>query len=302
MAVRNLGKWTNHERSCRCLAAILVRTFERFCVDKKFQGPKLVQNKDKGFVSRSFKKLEEMLGARNLKKLIESDIDTEPLPSCLMQTLDGQKSFTVSVEGNIGSGKTTLLEYFKNSSHVESVLEPVEQWTNVNGHNALGLLYEDPSRWSFTFNMYAMLTRIQMHKAPHNKPIKMLERSLYSTQYCFVENDFRNKTINGLEHAILTEWFNWLLKTQDTKVDLIVYLRADPETCYERIKLRSRKEETCVPMSLIEDLHNLHEEWLIKRIPFKPPAPVLVLDANNEYEKMTTVYEDKKQEILCGYE
>lgn len=28
---------------------------------------------------------------------------------------------------------------------------------------------------------------------------------------------------------------------------LAVYLRADPEICFERIKKRSRKEECCVP-------------------------------------------------------
>jgi len=29
------------------------------------------------------------------------------------------------------------------------------------------LLYQDPKRWSFTFNLYAQLTRVQMHQCPH---------------------------------------------------------------------------------------------------------------------------------------
>ena len=29
------------------------------------------------------------------------------------------------------------------------------------------LLYEDPKRWSFSFNMYAQLTQVQMHMKEH---------------------------------------------------------------------------------------------------------------------------------------
>ncbi|ESP01465.1 hypothetical protein LOTGIDRAFT_111778 [Lottia gigantea] len=209
--------------------------------------------------------------------------------------------FQVSIEGNIGCGKTTLLEYYKNSPNVEPIPEPVEQWTNVKGQNALGLLYKDPKRWSFSFNMYAQLTRIQMHKKQQKKPIKMLERSLYSTQYCFVENDFRKGTLNGLEHAIISEWFEWLLKSQQVQLDLIVYLRADPEVCYDRIRQRSRQEESCVPFELIEELHNLHEDWLVHESSFKSPAPVLVMDANNDYNVMKDIYEERRSDILCGY-
>lgn len=241
--------------------------------------------------------LEDMLGSEQLKKLASKVFADDNLQQ--MPLTPGRK-YTVSIEGNIGCGKTTLLEYFKSSKVVEAIKEPVDQWTNVQGHNALQLLYEDPSRWSFSFNIYAQLTRVQMHTRPHNKPVKMLERSLYSTRHCFVENDFRNETINGLEYAILKEWFSYLTHLPGTAVDLIVYLRADPTTCYGRIKKRSRKEEACVPYSLIENLHNLHEEWLVKQSCGKLPAPVLVLDANHEYQKMTEIYEEKRQEILCG--
>lgn len=215
-------------------------------------------------------------------------------------SFDSKKRFTVSVEGNIGSGKTTLLEYFKNSDIVEAVGEPIEQWTNVQGHNALKLLYEDPKRWSFSFNMYAQLTRVQMHMKEHTKPVKILERSLYSTRHCFVENDYRRNTINGMEYAILTSWFDWLVKSQKAEVDLIVYVRAEPEVCFERIKRRSRKEEALVPFSLLENLHNLHEEWLIKKNDIQTPAPVIILDANRDYIQMKELYEIHRHEILCG--
>ncbi|KAK2192258.1 hypothetical protein NP493_35g00018 [Ridgeia piscesae] len=211
-----------------------------------------------------------------------------------------KKKFTVSVEGNIGCGKSTLLSYFESCSTVEPLKEPVEQWTNVQGHNALDLLYKDPARWSFSFNNYAMLTRLQMHKYVTVKPVKMLERSLYSTRYVFVQNGFNNNILTGLEYAVLTEWFEHLVASQNINVDLFVYLRAPPEVCYERIKMRNRKEESTVPLQFIEELHELHEDWLIEQNHFKVPGPVLVLDATHELPEMKQLYEENKQRILCG--
>ena len=54
--------------------------------------------------------------------------------------------FIVSIEGNIGAGKSTMLKFFNKYSDVELIPEPVAQWCDVNGHNLLGKLYEDPKR------------------------------------------------------------------------------------------------------------------------------------------------------------
>uniref|UniRef100_A0A0B6Z8N4 Deoxynucleoside kinase domain-containing protein n=1 Tax=Arion vulgaris TaxID=1028688 RepID=A0A0B6Z8N4_9EUPU len=215
-------------------------------------------------------------------------------------TLTGNKAhFTIAVEGNIGSGKSTLLQHFENLSNCEVYEEPLDKWTNVKGHNALGLLYEDPQRWSFSFNMYAQLTRIQAHMKPHTQAVKIMERSLYSTRYCFVQNDYICKTINGFEFAVLDQYFEYLVNSGRVNLDLIVYLRADPETCLERIKKRSRTEEAGVPLSFLQALHNLHDDWLIHK-KYPVPAPVLVLDANYDLDKMKETYNSRSQEILFG--
>lgn len=44
-----------------------------------------------------------------------------------------------------------------------------------------------------------------------------------------------------------------------------VYLRTTPEVVYERIKKRARFEESNVPLKYLKDLHEAHENWLVRR-------------------------------------
>lgn len=44
--------------------------------------------------------------------------------------------------------------------------------------------------------------------------------------------------------------------------DGFIYLRAQPDTCMDRMRKRSRNEETGVGMDYLQDLHGRHEMWL----------------------------------------
>ncbi|KAK2175103.1 hypothetical protein NP493_750g01061 [Ridgeia piscesae] len=212
-----------------------------------------------------------------------------------------KKTFTVAVEGNIGSGKSSFLHYFDTSNSVEVVPEPVELWKSVRGHNTLELMYKDSERWSLTFQSYVQLTMLQVHTQKQTCPVKMIERSLYSARYCFVENLFRSGLMPSVDHAVLTEWFDWIVPNTKVGVDLFVYLRATPETCLERIRSRQRKEEAGVPLEYLETLHQLHDDWLIHQSQFKPCAPVLVVDADKEFCELKKDFERQRTDILCGY-
>ncbi|PAA90004.1 hypothetical protein BOX15_Mlig003688g2, partial [Macrostomum lignano] len=208
--------------------------------------------------------------------------------------------FTVSIEGNIGSGKSTLLEHFSSSPFVTDIREPLEQWCNLCGTNPLRRLYEDPKRWSLSFNLYAMLTRLRMHQAESSRPVRLLERSLHSTRHCFVESSFADGSLCSAEYSVLVKYYEHLLQYRpaDVRVDLYVYLRAPPQVCYERILSRSRSEESCLPIGLIERLHDLHERWITSS---DLGAPVLILDAGLDLASMRRVWDEKRDMILCGY-
>lgn len=75
----------------------------------------------------------------------------------------------------------------------------MQLWRNLNGNNLLDLMYTDPHKWAFSFHSYVQLTMLENHLniskqnndlAINENTINIMERSLYSARYCFVENIF----------------------------------------------------------------------------------------------------------------
>lgn len=50
------------------------------------------------------------------------------------------------------------------------------------------MLYADPQRWGFAFQSNAQLCLAKLHARPVKSAVKVMERSIYSARYCFVEN------------------------------------------------------------------------------------------------------------------
>ncbi|KAG6460364.1 hypothetical protein O3G_MSEX011945 [Manduca sexta] len=159
-------------------------------------------------------------------------------------------------------------------------------------------MYKDPAKWAMTFQSYVSLTMLDMHRRPTVTPVKLIERSLFSARYCFVEHMNRSGTLHPAQFAVLDEWFRFIQHNIPIEADLIVYLKTTPSIVHERIKKRARSEEQCVPLSYIEELHKLHEDWLIHRVHAECPAPVLVLDADLDLSQITDEYKKSEHQIL----
>lgn len=85
--------------------------------------------------------------------------------------------------------------------NLKVLTEPVNLWRDLNGTNLLDLMYVDPNKWAYPFHSYVQLTMLQNHleMAEHGllNPrvdehfISIMERSIFSARYCFLENLLR---------------------------------------------------------------------------------------------------------------
>ncbi|XP_027475565.1 thymidine kinase 2, mitochondrial isoform X9 [Zalophus californianus] len=161
-----------------------------------------------------------------------------------------------------------------------------------------GLMYRDACRWGLTLQTYVQLTMLDHHTRPQTSPVRLMERSIHSARYIFVENLYRSGKMPEVDYVILSEWFDWIVRNIDVSVDLIVYLRTTPETCYQRLRLRCREEETVIPLDYLNAIHHLYEEWLIHGGLFPVAAPVLVIEADHDVQKMLKLFEQNRDRIL----
>ena len=203
----------------------------------------------------------------------------------------------IMIEGNIGAGKSTFLKVLSNYIDVEIIFEPTDKWQNASeDENLLHLFYKDTPRWAYTFQSYAFISRIntilEFRAKNTSSKIQLLERSIYCDRYCFAKNCYESGLMSPVEWHIYTEWFSWLAEKYAPIPNGFIYLKTTPETCYQRVLKRQRSEESSLGLDYLKQLHQKHEDWLIRQkelMPHLRDIPVLTLDCNEEFETNISV-------------
>jgi len=185
--------------------------------------------------------------------------------------------YTIVVEGNVGAGKSQFMSNFENLQDVEVIYEQVEEWKNHRGINLLDLLYKNKENNFVAFQMKAFMTQLSAHLKRGSK-VKIIERSLHSARYCFIENA-RKEGINNVACSLLEDWFEMLIENIPLKVDLIIYLRTSPHIAMARTQGRRRKEEEDLKLEFFDRIHHVHDNWLLRN-KFIVPAKVVVINAD----------------------
>ncbi|XP_034548559.1 deoxyguanosine kinase, mitochondrial isoform X2 [Notolabrus celidotus] len=222
----------------------------------------------------------------------------------------------VSIEGNIAVGKSTFARLLQSACPDWQVMaEPVSKWQNIQSgtskekdsvspqatvSNLLQMMYQDPQRWSYTFQTYSCMSRLRTQLQPppahllssEGTPVQVYERSVYSDRYIFALNMFELGCINPTEWAIYQDWHSLLVEQFGHQVELegIIYLRAPPGKCMERLEHRGRAEEKEVKLDYLNKLHSQHERWLVEKstethFEKLKQIPVLQLDASVEFQR-----------------
>lgn len=252
----------------------------RKLVDKGFEGVAQLKQlyKDK-FFGKSSEKMVEFLQssvgiihknhAESITIFIKESVDEE-LKESTKPTQ--KKRITLCVEGNISVGKTTFLQRIANETLelrdlVEIVPEPVDKWQNVgpDHFNILNAFYEEPERYAYTFQNYVFVTRVMQERESCGgmKPLRLMERSVFSDRMVFVRAVHEAKWMNEMEISIYDSWFDPVVSSLPGLIpDGFIYLRASPDTCHKRMMLRKRAEEGGVSLDYLRDLHEKHESWL----------------------------------------
>ncbi|XP_074254306.1 deoxyguanosine kinase, mitochondrial isoform X2 [Saimiri boliviensis] len=193
----------------------------------------------------------------------------------------------LSIEGNIAVGKSTFVKLLmKTYPEWHVATEPVARWQNIQAAgtqkactaqslgNLLDMMYQEPARWSYTFQTFSFMSRLKVQLEPFpeellqaRKPVQIFERSVYSDRYIFAKNLFENGSLSDIEWHIYQDWHSFLLQEFASRLTLhgFIYLQASPQVCLKRLYQRARDEEKGIKLAYLEQLHDQHEAWLIHR-------------------------------------
>jgi deoxyadenosine/deoxycytidine kinase len=165
----------------------------------------------------------------------------------LSNTCRKSNSMKICVIGNIASGKSTVVHQLMRDMPNSNVhIEPVEEWGRL-----LDLMYEDPCRWSSTFNTRVLLSYYKWI----DEKCAVFERSPMCSLNVFVKAQFEAGHMTQVEMNLFSDLHDAIAWTPE----VLVYIRTAPETCFERMKGRSRQCENSVTLEYLRKIHINYE-------------------------------------------
>lgn len=212
----------------------------------------------------------------------------------------------VSIEGNIGSGKSTLLanlkKHFDENSHIIFLKEPVDEWSKIkdeNGTTILEKFYADQNKYSFPFQMMAYISRLKIlmdtikniqDKDGNTNYVIITERSLYTDKMVFAKMLYDTGKIESINYQIYLNWFDTF--ANQFPINKIIYVKACPDTCHQRITVRNRDGENNIPIDYLKSCSDYHDDMLNKDLPSCVCKDQLVLDGNHDIYKETNILDN----------
>jgi len=189
-----------------------------------------------------------------------------------MSSFGMSRPLIIAIEGNIGAGKSTIIDtlgkQLEGNKEVILLKEPVDIWESIKetstGENILEKFYKDSAKYAFSFQVMAYVTRLSLlrdtiRNSPECKVI-ICERSLDADRNIFAKMLYDDGLIEDIHYQIYLRFYNEYVK--EYRVDGIVYIDADAEVCYNRIKKRSRDGESNISLDYLEKCKKYYDDWL----------------------------------------
>ena len=174
----------------------------------------------------------------------------------------------ISIKGSIGVGKTTILhelERILGTKKYSFLKEPVDKFSKFKSFNPLELSYQDPYRYCPITQMHIVKQSAMYYpKKDENK-----QNKVYITERCvesplvFIERDYIRKIFDAFVYSYLT-YYVYENKEHygSLNPNVIIYLDAKPETCYNRLRKRDRKEKKLCSLELLNHLNECYKTYL----------------------------------------
>ncbi len=214
------------------------------------------------------------------------------------------------LEGNIGVGKSTFLRLIqKECPEILVIQEPQESWSSQTyGQSLLENFYKDAQRWAYTIETLALVTRVKHHMATQalKLPLSLMERSVYSGHYCFARNGYAHGFLSPLEWDVYSRMVDVLVHQHCKPPHGFIYLRAQPEICFDRVQKRQRQGESHITLEYLQQIHHWHEKLLVEKQEIASnlsKVPVLILDTQVDFaanpERFKAYIQQVKDFMLC---
>lgn len=162
----------------------------------------------------------------------------------------------VLVAGNIGAGKTSLTERLGARLGWKTAFE------SVADNPYLADFYTDMRQWSFHLQIFFLGHRAQQHLALARCPESAIaDRSIYEDAHIFARALHHLGNLSERDYQAYRRVFD-LVVAGLPRPDLLLYLKASPETLFLRIRNRGREIERGITLEYLALLDSFYEEWL----------------------------------------
>ncbi len=167
-----------------------------------------------------------------------------------------QQGYFLAIAGNIGVGKTELTNRLSEELNWAAYYEPVIQ------NPYLDSFYQNMARWSFHLQIYFLSERFKAQVEIGRSPIPFIQdRTIYEDAEIFARTLRAQGSMTEVDYANYVALFDCMVGFL-RKPDLILYLRATPESLMQRIAKRGRASEQAITIDYIARLNHAYDDWM----------------------------------------
>ena len=166
------------------------------------------------------------------------------------------QSFFLAIAGNIGVGKTELTSRLSTELGWVAYYEPVIQ------NPYLDMFYRDMPRWSFHLQIYFLSERFKAQVEIGRSSLPFIQdRTIYEDAEIFARTLHAQGSMTEVDYVNYTSLFGVMVDFL-RRPDIILYLKASPETLMERIARRGRASEKGIGIDYIRRLNDAYDDWM----------------------------------------